>query len=258
MADYTFVAGLISLGLFIGVLILLNAGRFIGLYRSDGIEDIGKGLGAMEAAVYGLLGLLIAFTFSGAASRYENRRQLIMEESNAIGTAYLRLDLLNSDSRDALKSKFRLFLDTRLEAYEVLPDIQASHKIIDQSNDVLSQIWSDSVSASKTSSFQQAPMLLLPAVNEMIDITTERTAASNIHPPVIIFWMLGCLCLSSALLIGYEMSQRKNHSWLHMLIFTTLLTFIFYVILDLEYPRFGLIRIDAADELLRALRSSMK
>jgi hypothetical protein len=86
--------------LFLGIIFLLEVGRHIRLARMEREGDAGKGVGAVEGAVYGLLGLLIAFTFSGAATRYDSRRLLIVEEANAIGTAYLRLDLLPAEARD--------------------------------------------------------------------------------------------------------------------------------------------------------------
>ena len=86
---------LCTLGLFLGMLLFLEVGRRLGLRRrapaAEGTAAEGR---VVEGAVFGLLGLLVAFTFSGAAARFDTRRQLIVEETNAIGTAYLRLDLL--------------------------------------------------------------------------------------------------------------------------------------------------------------------
>lgn len=249
---------LTSGGLFIGMLILLETGRRIGLARIAGEGDEGKGLAAVEGAVYGLLGLLIAFTFSGAASRYETRRHLIVEEANAIGTAYLRLDLLSAGARDSLKEKFRRYIDLRLDFYRKIQDLEASKQSFDKSVDLQNSIWNEAVAAGPTAPVQQAPMLLLPALNQMIDITTTRAVALKMHPPAIIYWMLGGLALLSALLAGYSMAQSKTHSWLHMFVYAAILALIYYVILDLEYPRLGLIRIDAADELLVSVRQAMK
>lgn len=82
----------------------------------------------MEGAVFALLGLLIAFTFSGAATRFDTRRQLIIEETSDIGTAYLRLDLLPVEAQPGLREKFREYVDARLEVYRKLPDIAAAKK----------------------------------------------------------------------------------------------------------------------------------
>jgi hypothetical protein len=102
-----------------------------------------------------------------------------------------------------------------------------------------------------------AAKLLLAALNEMIDITTTRQVATRNHPPLVIFLMLATLSLMGGLLIGYELAGKKHRDWLHMLIFPLLMAVTLYVILDLEFPRRGLIRIDAADEVLIELRQSM-
>jgi len=115
---------LFAVGLFIGMLFLLEIGRRIGARKlANDPEGARTGTGAIEGAVFALLGLLIAFTFSGAASKFDTRRQLIVEETNAIGTAYLRLDLLPASMQPALRESFRHYVDARLGAYRKLPDI---------------------------------------------------------------------------------------------------------------------------------------
>src|SRR6185436_12330422 len=98
------IAALSSCALFLGMLLASQAGRRLRMAtraRNPGAET--KGSGAAEAAVFGLVGLLIAFTFSGAASRFEARRHLITAEANAIGTAWLRLDLLPADAQPEIR-----------------------------------------------------------------------------------------------------------------------------------------------------------
>ena len=85
-----------TFGLFLGMLLFLEIGRRIAVRRvREDTGAAGEGVGAVDGAVFALLGLLIAFTFSGASSRFDTRRQLIVEETNDIGIAYLRLDLLS-------------------------------------------------------------------------------------------------------------------------------------------------------------------
>jgi hypothetical protein len=102
------------------------------------------------------------------------------------------------------------------------------------------------------------PMLLLPALNAMIDITTTRTMATQIHPPLVIFALLCVLALAGSLLAGYSMAGSQARSWTHMIGFAVIIAVTVYVIFDLEYPRLGLIRVDAADQVLVELRDSMK
>jgi hypothetical protein len=101
-------------------------------------------------------------------------------------------------------------------------------------------------------------MLLLPALNQMIDITTTRTMALQLHPPLIIFGMLFLVALASALLAGYGMAGGKSRRWLHVIGFALVIGLTVYVILDIEFPRYGLIRVDAFDQALVDLLKSMK
>jgi len=250
---------LITVGLFLGMLLFLEIGRRAGIRRmKEDAGTAGEGVGAVDGAVFALLGLLIAFTFSGAIVRFDTRRQLIVEETNDIGTAYLRLDLLPADLQPALREGFRQYLDARLDVYRKVPDMVAVKESLDKANELQSQIWRQAVAASQAKGAPPAaPMLLLPALNAMIDITTTRTMATQIHPPAIVFVMLFGLALAASLLAGYGMTGNKVRSWSHMLGFALVMAFAVYVILDIEYPRLGLIRVDAFDQALIDLRESM-
>src|SRR3954469_5052213 len=115
-----------GVAVFASILVAMEIGRRFGKReRKQDLEGEASGTGAVEAAVFGLMGLLIAFTFSGAASRFDARRQLIVEEANTIGTAYLRIDLLPAHSQPTLREKFRQYLDARLEIFRKIPDFKA-------------------------------------------------------------------------------------------------------------------------------------
>ncbi len=91
----------------------------------------------------------------------------------------------------------------------------------------------------------------------MIDITTTRTMMTQLHPPAVVFAMLFGLALAASLLAGYGMTGSKVRSRFHMLGFALVMAVAVYVILDIEYPRLGLIRVDAFDQALVDLRASM-
>lgn len=235
-------------------------GRRIGVAHIAGNPDgLSKGIGPAEAAVFALLGLLLAFTFSGAASRFEARRHLITAEANAIGTAFLRLDLLPADARPAMKDLFRRYVDARLETYRNVADATATAASLAEDAVLQGEIWRRAVKESMAPGMPSpSAMLLLAALNDMIDITTTRVMASRNHPPVVVYLMLAALALVGALLIGYETSVNSQRTWLHTLVFAAVLSLTIYVIVDLEFPRLGLIRVDGADQLLVDLRASMR
>jgi len=250
---------LFTFGLFLGMLVFLEIGRRAGIRQmKEGSETAGEGVGAVDGAIFGLLGLLLAFTFSGASSRFDTRRQLIVEETNDIGTAYLRLDLLPADLQPAMRESFRRYLDARIEVYQKLPDIAAAKESLAKANELQRQIWRQAIVASRTEGAPPAgPIPLLPALNGMIDITTTRTMATQMDPPTVVFVMLFGLALAASLLAGYGMTGSKVRRWFHMLGFALVMAFAVYVILDIEYPRLGLIRVDAFDQALVDLHASM-
>jgi hypothetical protein len=258
--NHAFTVFLITFGLFLGMLLFLEIGRRIGMRRLKTDSGTGaEGIGAVDGAVFAVLGLLIAFTFSGATARFDTRRQQIVEETNDIGTAYLRLDLLPADAQPALRESFRRYLDARIEAFRKLPDAAAARESLAKANDLQLQIWRQAVGASHAKGASPvAPMLLLPALNAMIDITTTRTMATQTHPPLVIFGMLFGLALAASLLAGHGMTGSRVRTWFHMLGFALVIAVAVFVILDIEYPRAGLIRIDTFDQALIDLRQSMK
>jgi hypothetical protein len=237
----------------------MELGRRLGLANLRGDPDAAqKGIGAIEGAVFAILGLLIAFTFSGAATRFEDRRHLIGQEANAIGTAYLRISILPEEAQQELRELFRRYLDMRVSTYRNMENPAETNARLAKQAVLQSEIWAKAVSACrKPNAPTSAAMLMLPALNEMIDITTTRVVATQNHPPAIIFIMLGGLSLLSALLAGYGMSCR-GRSWLHVLTYAAIISITLFVILDLEYPRRGLIRVDSADRVLIELKQSMK
>lgn len=258
--SFAFVDLISSGGLFLGMLLCFEVGRRIGVARlARDPNDLTTGSGPVEAAVFGLLGLLLAFTFSGAASRFDERRHLIGKEANAIGTAYLRIELLPVDAQPEIRQLFRRYLDTRVETYRNATDRTATEMKLAEGAALQRVIWNKAVSASaRPEARSQAAILLLPALNEMIDITTTRAAAMQSHPPLVIFLLLAGLSLVSSMLAGYIMSSAKVRNWFYMLLIAITISLTLYVILDLEYPRFGLIRIDSADQILIELQGQLQ
>jgi hypothetical protein len=244
--------------MFLGMLLLLEIGRRLGARQFARDPEAAKSSGgATEGAVFGLMALLIAFTFSGAAARFDVRRDLVVEEANDIGTAWLRLDLLPVAAQPPLREKFRQYVDARLAFYRKLPDVASASADLDRARALQNEIWKDAVAAGRDSGSSPATMLLLPMLNQMIDITTTRTVAAQAHPPVVIYAMLGLLVLAGSLLVGYDLGSGIARHWFHASAFALIMALAIYVILDFEFPRLGLIRLHAFDQVLVDVRESM-
>ena len=150
-------------------------------------EERSSGLSVIDGAVFGLMGLLLGFSFSGGVSRFEARRDLIVQETNAIGTAWLRVDLLPEAAQSQIRDDYRAYLDARLAFYtNLIPDRVKALEELALSEKLQKKIWTESVAAAKTSS-AAVLTLVVGSLNEMIDITTTRLVALQTHPPVPIY-----------------------------------------------------------------------
>lgn len=245
---------------FLATLACLEAGVRAGRRALSGPDAARPaGLGTVETVAFGLLGLLLAFTFSGAASRFDARRALVVEEANDIGTAWLRLDVLPPAFQPKLRDAFRRYTDSRILTYGKIAasDFDGARSEYTRSSEIQNEIWAGAVAACREAP-SQATIVLLPALNAMFDITTTRLAATEIHPPVIVYGVLFVVSFGCALLAGYEMGASAARSWLHVLGYAFIVAFVLYVIVDFEYPRIGLIRIESFDRYLADVRAAMK
>lgn len=249
---------LAALALFAAMLALMELGARQGRKRlSSDLEDPRSGMSAPEGIVFALLGLLIAFAFSGALQRFGERRGLIVQESNAIGTAWLLLDLLAPAARDELRQDLRDYLDARLMVYVAPEDQAAVLAATARVGELQAELW-DRAGAASRAEGQAATLLLLPALSEMFDVAAARMAATENHPPAIVFWLLITTALCSALLAGFAMAPSRAAHWMHRLLFAGVVTLTVYTIQDLEYPRLGFVRVDALDRVLIELRDNME
>ncbi|MFN7953773.1 MAG: DUF4239 domain-containing protein [bacterium] len=250
--------GLMSVALLAAMLVALELGRRYGRrWRATRGGREPAAFSTVQGAILGLLGLLVAFSFSGAAQRFDARRELVTEEANAIGTAYLRIDLLPPAAQPALRDAFRGYVDARLEIYRHIATPTVAREARRRAEGLQGVIWQQALAALHDAQSPAVWTLVVPALNEMFDIATTRMRAMVLHPPRIVFGLLAGLSLLGAALAGFELAARDEAPHLVLFAFAFTLAVTFYVIVDLEYPRLGLIRADGADQVLLDLRASM-
>ena len=237
-------------GIALGLLASIEVGYRFGTRRWRRLPTLPRDVSSIvQASVFGLMGLLIAFIFYGAGARFDTRRTLVAEEANAIGTAYLRLDLLPPESQPRLREDFRAYLGARLDVNRDIPNMKAVDTDLKRSSMLQQKIWKETVEALKESG-PSTQTLVLSALNQMIDIMTIRTIGFIAHLPILVFVLLAVTALASSFLIGYSMSTFGNRDWVPVIMFTLVVGSATYVILDYEYPRAGVVRVDAADYVL--------
>lgn len=249
----------ITLGIFAGLLIFLELGRRLGarLLVERGPEAR-AGVGVVDGTVYGLLGLLLGFAFSGAATRFDKRSEMVVQEVNAISTAWLRIDLMQPDRQAATRLAFKRYVDALLAAYAHPPESPAERHERKRLAHAQDALWSLTVSSSLAPGGDPARIGLLPTVNEMFDAVDTERLAQRLHPPLVIYIMLVLTAFAAALFGGFALSNAPDRNWLHIVGVAATISIALFVILELESPRLGVVRVDRIDSAIAELRATME
>jgi hypothetical protein len=243
-----------GIGLCAGMFLCSRLGYYLGLRQADGVDSQ---FAVIETATLGLVALLLAFTFQIAMSRFEEGRQLIVEEANAIGTAYLRIDVLDPSDQPEVRDLFRTYVDARLQLYAtVAAGGDPGHEIA-QTRKLQDRLWKSASAAAKRATTPYAAILLITPINTMIDVTTSRFVNYRTRTPALVKGLLFALAIISSLVIGYAMGAGRHRGTIPAAVFAVVISAVIYTILDLDSPRYGLIRLDAAAQALQDVRKSM-
>ena len=257
-----FASGIATL-FFVSSLSLLNYGRQLGLryMKKEGVGSM-SGLPTIEGAVFALIGLLLAFTISGALQRFDDRRQLIVQEANAISTAYDRLALFQGDARD-LQARLKDYAKARIELYRIPENFSwwSEHWAPEQRlkiRELKDRLWDATVAACPQANYPPACSLAFIALSSVFEVARLREGAAEKHPPQIVYIMLFGLGLGGSLLAGFAMAPAGARSEIHMVIFAATLAITLYVVTDMEFPRLGLIRLGSFDHFLVDVYEQMR
>jgi hypothetical protein len=247
----------ISLLLFVGMLLCVELGRRVGIRQKPIGDAESKATTAFGSGAQAMLALLIGFTFNGAAARFDARRQLVIQVVNSTGTAWQRIDALPAEAQDSVRAGFRRYVDAVLMPQT---DVMSKDSLVGLTPAIIKaqdSVWARSMKESLLPSGEKARMLLLPSLNEMFGAVEQERLVRQIHPPAIIFIMLGVTALIGSFFVGYGSAGSPKRSWVHAIGFAATIAMITFVMFELEYPRLGLIRVDAMDRELALLRSTM-
>lgn len=217
----------------------------------------GAGASLVESAIFALFGLLMAFSFSASQGRFEERRQIATHEVNAVGTAALRLDLLPVGTRAEAKALFISYVDGRLSYLAGLGSGADISPLWAKNQSQQAQLWNLAVAQGDSARPNAVHNQLIPALNEMFDIATTRHQATQNHMPPGIALLLALLAVLTAWMAGRALGARSG--WLlHAAVYAVVVVATLGIILDLDYPRMGLIRVEYADAGLRDVLAGLR
>jgi hypothetical protein len=218
----------------------------------------------IESAMLALLGLLIGYSFSGAIDRYAQRQDLIVNEANAIGTGFLRADLLPRQERDIVRTGLREYVDLRIQLFERI-DQGESAALLQRMHAIQSQIWNAAINGLRPAFIHEADRLaplqaeyaeaVLDPLNETFDLLELRNSAVRRHIPALVVLVLSASAMASVGAVYYGLSEANKRVRGYAAVLTALIGASLWVTFDLDYPRAGLIRAD--DQPLLDLKAAV-
>ena len=216
-----------------------------------------ENIGAVEGSLLGILGLLLAFTFSVAMSKYEARRQITVDEANKIGTAILRCDMYPDSIRNPLRANFKEYVEARIAYYAAGDDEEKIQKELKTANEISGRIWKTAALQSQNRENFIVSNQMIPILNAMIDTVTTRDASRISSVPLLILWVLLSLVVMSAFVLGSDYNGKKRNKIL-ILSYAIAMSLTLNLINELNRPRSGLITLDAVEQKMIELRELVK
>jgi hypothetical protein len=256
--DHSFIhrtdALVLCIFLFIAMIVMVALGRIAGkLWRKEEGEPRG-GVNSLLAALFALFGFILAFTFGMSGSRYENVRNVTVEEANDIGTAVLRADLYSDSIRDVFRADFKKYLEARIAYYDNAKDTVLFYKAKEAAAKAGEALWSRAMQQSKLPNMLIPSNNMIPALNAMFDIATTREVVLLARVPDLIVYMLFILALASSFIGGFTSSSIRHKDWIVVAGFALLSSMIIYITLDLGRPLRGIIKADMGEQAMVDLR----
>ncbi|HKX17742.1 MAG TPA: hypothetical protein VJT33_07015 [bacterium] len=203
-----------------------------------------RALSVAHGAIFVLTGLILGFSFSYAAARYDARRALVVEEANAIGTTYLRASNLPGAAADQFRAILRDYAMARLAVYLNLQDPRTSQTMERRSTAVQDHLWSILVSAERSDTRNVPFGLLTQALNHMIDVHAEQSAALKTHLPSAMLALVLVVSIVATMLVGVHFERLRGVQTFLGLVVALLLATVVTGIVDLDRPQLGLVRVN--------------
>jgi hypothetical protein len=209
-------------------------------YRTKDTETSAD-LGIIQTATLTLLGLIIGFTFSMAIARYDLRQTYEEAEANAIGTEFLRADLLPNKTAESVKGLLNEYLDQRILFYSK-QDQETAKQITQRTTELENALWNELLPIARTQ--QSATIaLVVSGMNDLINSQGFTQAAWWNRIPNAAWWLMAAIAIGANILVGFGARNFKRNLGLFM-IFPVMIAISFFLIADIDSPRGGVIRIE--------------
>lgn len=244
-ALYDINSGLVAVALFVTMIAAMEGGYRLGRRRqSVASAELREHINGIQASMLGILALLLGFTFSLALQRFDSRSEAVVDEANAIGTAYLRIQLLPTQMRPDAVRQMSDYVDLRVES-----GLRSSAALGDRARDAAraqtlqSGLWDGARRGIEFDPNIYAPALYVEAVNGMIDSYGRRDASLNRHVPEVVLLLLYATFIAAGLVVGFAAGIAGHRPSRASHVMVLLIVVLVFIIIDLDRPRRGLIQV---------------
>jgi hypothetical protein len=210
-------------------------------------------LNEIQTAIFAVLGLLLAFIFAMAVSRFDARKQALVDETDAIGTAYLRVQLLPPGQQAAAAAVFRTYVDARLRSAR--PYWYQDVRLKNETNELQQQLWTQGTDAANQDPHAVTTSLYIQSLNDMFDAQSARDAVRLNELPTSAIYLLLALSILSVGTLGYRVGLGGRRSLVGAVLLALVITLVVGIIIELDQPYQGFITI--SQQSLIELRQSM-
>jgi hypothetical protein len=197
----------------------------------------------IEGSLLGVVGLLLGFTMSMAVTRYEARKQLVLQEANALGTSWLRTQLLPAPDNAAIAELLREYVDVRLDYAKAAGDLGSLEAVRRRAQGLQTEFWGRAVRYNKVDPSPVRSGMLLASLNDVIDLEGARWMAYFNHVPSSVIFVDAAVSWFAALLVGYAYGMEGKRQVFSMWLLSLAIALVLGVIIDLDRPREGFIRV---------------
>lgn len=233
-----------------------RVGHQLGIKTNEGARTQTN---AIQAAMLGLLALLLGFTFTMALQRFDSRSEAVIAEANAIGTAFLRTQLLPEPIRNEGRKLIEEYTEVRLRASQVdLTQDELRRKAKADASRLQERLWVIGLEAAASDPNPVTTGLFVQSLNELIDVYGKRDAALNKHVPEIVLLLLFGVFIIAGAVLGYAAGLSRARPVVATVAMAILIVLVIFIIIDLDRPRRGLIRVnqDSMYDLRETMRNS--
>ena len=234
---------------FVMIIVTVVGHKMRGPHHKE-LDELKGTMSTLLAALFALFGFILAFTFGMSGSRYDNIKNILIDEHNSIGTAIKRADLYSDSVRAEMRVNFKKYLEARVAYYDHYFEMQRASEEKSKAEKAINDIWDLAIKQSKLPNMLIPSNSMVPALNNLMDTADKRDLIGQARVPDLLLYMLFLLSVTISFIVGFTIPYFNRRAWFIILAFITVACLIIYVTLDFSRPLRGFVKADFGNQAI--------